>query len=81
MQLEHDAAHRIIFGVLRLVVDRFDDEEVALLYREAMPIAVAAIRDYSERRDRRDARLCVRAVGLTTPTPATPLPPDGPDAD
>ncbi len=57
MQLEHDTAHRITLGVLRLVADRFNDEEMAALYRKTMPVVVAAIHDFKERWDRRLSRL------------------------
>lgn len=81
MQLEHDTAHRITLGVLRLVAVRFDDEELTALYRNTMPIVVAAIHDFRERRDRRLARLYHRAIEVRPPSPASSQSPDGPCTD
>lgn len=61
MRHEHDAAHRIAVGILRIIAPCLRDEEQHEFYREAMLVIVEGIKEYDRRRRMENARLCGRS--------------------
>lgn len=59
MRHEHDAAHRIAVGILRIIAPCLRDEEQHEFYREAMPVIVEGIKEYDRKRSLEYGRLSI----------------------